>query len=94
MTWHLGSYKQKIARIAIAYILLIPSWILQYYLPNIISNNLVTSFLINEFFLNMLHFTIIIYLEFGYVQFYILKKLKLTNQEEIMGFQFLPGNSN
>lgn len=91
LKWHLGSYKQKILRIVIAYILLIPSWILQYYLPNIISNNLVTSFLINEFFLNMMHFALIVYLMFGYVPFYILKKLKLTNQNENMEYNYLSG---
>lgn len=89
LNWCQGTYTQKLSRIAIAYLLLIPSWVLQYYLPKIIADNLVTSFLINEFFLNMLHFTLIVYLEFGFLPFYVFHKLRLTNHN-IGDYNFLP----
>ena len=83
-----GTYKQKAARVVISTIFLIPSWVLQYYLPMIISNNFVSSMLINEFFLNMLHLTFIVYIHFGIFPFYIFRRLKLIN-DNIHGYKIV-----
>lgn len=88
LNWFEGNNKQKLARIAISTIVLVPSWILQYYLPYIISINLVSSLVINEFFLNMLHLTLIVYLQFGIFPYYIFKKLKLVN-DNIHGYKIV-----
>ena len=90
MNWYLGTYKQKFLRVLISYILLIPSWVLQFYLPKLISINIVTSFVINEFFLNMLHFTLILYIHFGYLPYYVFRRMKLTSDQDNT-YDFLGG---
>lgn len=88
LNWNEGSYKQKLVRILISYVTLIPSWVLQYYLPFIISKNIVTSFVINEFFFNMIHLAFIVYIEFGYYPYHIFKRLKLVNSN-VRGYSYL-----
>lgn len=89
MSWWEGTYKQKIARVAISYFLMIPSWFLQYNLIELLKINFLTTFVINEFFLNAAHFTIILYLQFGFVPFYILRRLKLTSSFENMNYNYI-----
>ena len=87
-----GTTKQKIIRTILTNLMLIPSWFLEIYMPTIVSNNLVTSFVINEFFLIMIHFFLIFYLQFGYVSYYILKPLKLTNSNLNNSYDYINTN--
>lgn len=84
-----GSFKHKILRAIISNILLIPSWLIQIYLHDIISGNIASSIIINEFFFVMVHFFLVFYIQFGIVPYFIMKPLGLCANNIELVYQFV-----
>lgn len=77
--WSQGSLKNKIIRLLIGNILIIPSWIFVAYLQ---TGSWVEDIGLNDFIVDAVHYFVLYLWLFGFMPVYVLEKLlKLTNRE-------------
>ena len=77
LNWFKGNLKLKLIRIFIANILIVPSWFLVFYMPDILYYTSIGIVGIDVFLINSLHFFVLYYFLFGIIPAYIFKRFNL-----------------
>lgn len=79
--WCDTNTKQRIIRVIIASLFLIPSWIYSIFFKDLVKKLDLHVVFFNEYLLHGIHFFFLYYIVFGLTPFYVFKKLNLTNEK-------------